>query len=602
MRAASAVLTSCDYDDPHYVIETGDLRLNPSQESKDERVAYSVAARRNSIRFANGFKLPLPAIVFETDKRGNPLVDRLVLGNSARLGASIRASINADLGSIGLGVGKVFSNLLRLPSTDIRGGWNFDVGLLGSRGILLGAELDLQVAKRFRMATTFDVIPDQGEDKGLVRVDESDRGLVRTWIHARGRYEIAPEEWIDIVGSLQSDPGVQSEFFESRYLAYEQKDTYLHWRKASGTNYWSATAKVVVEDRTDTEELPTAGAYVGRVRVGEAFGHALYWTGTTDAGWLRRLEGDPRWYAPYADGLGERETLRIASDQRIEAPLALGKWGMRATPYLQASARAWDQGVDPDEAPGRAALLAGVDLSTTLWKRSPRGAIHTITPSIGVRTAAVSTATDAEPVHFDATEDPLDGETLQLGLRTRWSSPVSRERFDFDARYERRTGQEQADPQSDTLPLAVLSEYLTWFGGVPVGLSHDGRYDLDDNKSVYGRTLLGFEPTPSLGFELSYAHGRDEDFVPLFEAVGAGMRWRWTTKWEMQLQQTVSLLDDAGLGNEFVLRRIGHDFIAEFEVAYRAGEGSSFGINLLPRLSWRRSRLGLLDQWLGLYH
>lgn len=600
LRAASAVITSCGYDHPHYVIETGDLRLNPSQESKDERVAYSVAARKNSIRFANGFRLPLPAIVFETDERGNPLVDRLVLGNSARLGASIRASINADLGSIGLGVGKVLSGLLRLPSTDIKGGWNFDVGLLGSRGVLLGAELDLRVAKRFRLATTFDVIPDQGEDKGLVRVDEADRGLVRTWIHARGRYEIGPEEWVDVAASLQSDPGVQSEFFESRYLAYEQKDNYLHWRKARGTNYWSATAKVVLEDRTDTEELPTAGAYVGRVKVGEAFEHPLYWTGTVDAGWLRRLEGDPRWYAPYADGLGERETLRISADQRIEAPLALGRWGLRATPYLQASARAWDQGVDPGQAPARAALIAGADLATTLWKRSPRGAITTITPSIGARAAVASTSTAAAPVHFDITEDPIDGEALQLGLRTRWSSPVSREHFDADARIERRTGQEEQP--GDTLPLCVLAEYLTWFGGVPVGLSHDGRYDLDEGQSMYGRSALGFEPMPSLGFELSYAHGRDADLAPLFEAVGAGMRWRWTTKWEVQLQQSISLLDDAGLGNEFVLRRMGHDFVAEFEFAYRAGEGSSFGINILPSLSWRRSRLGLLDQWLGLYH
>jgi hypothetical protein len=47
---------------------------------------------------------------------------------------------------------------------------------------------------------------------------------------------------------------------------------------------------------------------------------------------------------------------------------------------------------------------------------------------------------------------------------------------------------------------------------------------------------------------------------------------------------------------------MGHDFVAEFEIGYRAGEGSSFGINILPRLSWRRSRLGLLDTWLGLYH
>ena len=30
--------------------------------------------------------------------------------------------------------------------------------------------------------------------------------------------------------SVQSDPGVQSEFFEHDYLNYEQKDNYVHWR------------------------------------------------------------------------------------------------------------------------------------------------------------------------------------------------------------------------------------------------------------------------------------------------------------------------------------------------------------------------------------
>ena len=606
LRAASAVLTSCGFDDPHYVIETGDLRLNPQLESKDERVAYSVAARSNSIRFANGFKLPLPAIVFETDERGNPLVDRLVLGNSARLGASIRASINADLGFLGLGIGKVFSNLVGLPSTDIRGSWNYDVGLLGSRGVLLGAALDLQVAKKFRMLTSVDVIPDGGTDRGLLRVDKDDRGLLRTWLHARGRYDIDTHEWIDVVGSLQSDPGVQSEFFENDYLAYEEKDTYLHWRKSRGTNYYSGSAKFVIEDRTDTEELPSVGAYVGRNRIGQLFGQDLYWVGTVDAAYLRRLEGDPAYatyagYKPYADGLGEREVMRIAADQRIEAPFSVGAYGLRATPFVQASARAWDSGIDPDETPARAALITGAELSTTLWKRSPRGAIHTITPNIGWSTDIGTTSTESDPVYFDPTEFPLNGTVTRAGVRTRWSSPASRERFDADARIERRIDLDQGGSE-ETLPLLVLGEYLTWFGEVPVGVSHDGRYDLRDGTVPYSRTALGFEPTPSLGFEFSYAQGLDATQDPLFEAVSGAMRWRWTTKWEMQLQQSISLLEDAGLGNEFVLRRMGHDFVAEFEIGYRAGEGSSFGINILPRLSWRRSRLGLLDTWLGLYH
>jgi hypothetical protein len=293
--------------------------------------------------------------------------------------------------------------------------------------------------------------------------------------------------------------------------------------------------------------------------------------------------------------------MRIAADQRIEAPFSVGAYGLRATPFVQASARAWDSGIDPDETPARAALITGAELSTTLWKRSPRGAIHTITPNIGWSTDIGTTSTESDPVYFDPTEFPLNGTVTRAGVRTRWSSPASRERFDADARIERRIDLDQGGSE-ETLPLLVLGEYLTWFGEVPVGVSHDGRYDLRDGTVPYSRTALGFEPTPSLGFEFSYAQGLDATQDPLFEAVSGAMRWRWTTKWEMQLQQSISLLEDAGLGNEFVLRRMGHDFVAEFEIGYRAGEGSSFGINILPRLSWRRSRLGLLDTWLGLYH
>ena len=598
LRAASAILSSCEYDDPHYVIETGDLRFVPRQETKDERVAYSVAARDNSIRFQNGFKLPLPSIVFETDERGNPLVDRLVLGNSARLGTQIRASINADLGSLGLGFGKLFAGLLRLPSTDIRGGWNYDVGLLGSRGVLLGAKLDLQIAKRFRLDASIHAIPDEGRDKGFVRVDPDERNLLRTWMVARGRYDIAPEEWIDIVGSVQSDPGVQAEFFENEYVAYEQKDVYLHWRKAREDWYASAIAKFVVEDRTDTQELPSAFVYLPRRRVGGLFGADAYWTGDVSAANLRRLEGDPTYYAPYADGLGEREVLRASVDQRIELPFATGKAGVRATPYIQGSARIWDQAIDPEESASRAALLGGIELSTTFWKRSTGGAVQTITPSLGVRGALASYESEAQPVYFDPVEAPLDGELVEAGVRTRWSSPLSRERFDADVRLQRRV----LPDESDTRPLQVLSEYLTWLGDVPVGLRHDGRYELDGAPSPYSRTALGFEPTPSLGFEFGYVHGRDEDETRLFEAVTGAMRWRWTTKWEMQFQQSLSLLEDASLGNQILLRRLDHDFVTEIELSYRAGEGASFSLNLLPKLSWRRQGLGLLDNWLGLYH
>ena len=34
-------------------------------------------------------------------------------------------------------------------------------------------------------------------------------------------------------------------------------------------------------------------------------------------------------------------------------------------------------------------------------------------------------------------------------------------------------------------------------------------------------------------------------------------------------------------------------------MTFRAGEGTGFGIKLVPNLAYRRSGLGLIDRWLG---
>ena len=97
-----------------------------------------------------------------------------------------------------------------------------------------------------------------------MRVPEDDRDLLRQWFRMRARRFYGPTEWLDVAFSWQSDPGMQAEFFERDYLSYEQKDIFLHWRKAEGSTYWSASVKPQLEDRTETLELPKAGWYLGR--------------------------------------------------------------------------------------------------------------------------------------------------------------------------------------------------------------------------------------------------------------------------------------------------------------------------------------------------
>jgi len=604
IRADTAVLTACDFDEPHYVIETTDLRLTPQLNDVDDRVAFQVTAEGNAIRFEDGLRLPMPPLVYETDSEGNPLVDRFVLGNSAKFGTAIGASVNAQLGGIGLALGKITRVAFGLPEIPIRGGWNFDVRYLGSRGLLLGAGLDLRLGDKLDFHAQADVIPDRNNDSGLVRVDREDRSLLRTWLHSRGRYWIErgdDAEWVDIALSYQTDAGVQSEFFERDYLEYEQKDNYVHWRKAHGNDYYSGSAKFLLDDRTDAAELPSLGFFRGRTQLATWWDNPVYHTGTVDAAYLRREDGDAQYYAPYPDGLGDREVMRADTRQRIELPFELGVLKANATPYLEGRGTIWSEGFDEEESPVRAALLAGIETTTTFWKRSSGGTAHTLSPTIGVRANILDFESGGDPVRFDRTEDPYLGGFVDTGIRARWWKPDSDDRLGVDVRASLGDGVEGPTPDG-LQPIAFLGSYYTILGGFPFAITHDGRYDVRETETQYSSSAMGFEPVRNVGLEFGHHYGRDVDDATLYEAASIRARWRWTTKWELEGTQTQSLNENRSLGSEFVLRRLGHDFVFELELGYRAGEGTRFGFGFQPRLSWRRDSLGLIDRWLGVYH
>jgi hypothetical protein len=206
-----------------------------------------------------------------------------------------------------------------------------------------------------------------------------------------------------------------------------------------------------------------------------------------------------------------------------------------------------------------------------------------------------------EPVRFDRVEDPFLGAFVDVGLRARWWRPDEPDRLDVDVRAS--IGDDVDGPTPDGLqPIAFLGGWYTILGGFPFAVTHDGRYDAREGETQYSLSALGFEPIRNLGLEFGHHYGRDAFDETLYEAASARARWRWTTKWELEATQTESLRESRSLGSEFVLRRLGHDFVFEIELGYRAGEGTSLGFGFEPLLSWRRRSLGLIDQWLGVYH
>jgi hypothetical protein len=134
-------------------------------------------------------------------------------------------------------------------------------------------------------------------------------------------------------------------------------------------------------------------------------------------------------------------------------------------------------------------------------------------------------------------------------------------------------------------------------------MTHDWRYDLRTGKTVYSLTSLGVEPWENLGIEFGYQRGLSSDQeTRLFESASIAARYRMSPKWEIEAGQSYAIADDTGVGNELTLRRLGHDFVTEIEVGYRSGEGSTFSIGFEPRITWKRSGLGLLDRELTVYH
>ena len=599
LYADNATVTTCTHEVPHFVVRTKDLRMTPSGR---ERVEWDVHLRRNSLRFRNGWSLPLPSIPYPADGRGRPVLPQIRIGDSARFGQFLQATFTRDLGAVGNAMGKALG---AEDEDKVEARARYSASYLGSRGVTAGVGAEIAAPEEFWFRAYFDVAYDTGSDRGLVRAPDDEREDFRSLLRTRGRMYVDENEWLDLAIATQSDVGVQAEFFEGEFLEYEERETYLHWRKADGANYYSATAKTRVNAfRNEIEELPTLGAFRGLTPLFETFGRPVYFRGSVDAGFFRRRHTDSVTVSPFDpvfdDGVtDDRGVQRIDGQGRLELPFALGDTVVSLTPFTAVRSTAWSEGIDEDESLSRHALLAGVVASTTLWRRTSGGWMHDVTPRLGVRTDIASDEPGDRLLFIDSTELPIDGTFVDADLRLRWWRPDTLRHLDFDLRLTHAS--DRADGgENGFLPIAVLGQFLTEVGGDPVGLVHDGRYDPEDGGTVFNRTALGWEPNSNLGLETGYARGVYEPEGTLYEAVTLGVRFRGTGAWELEGRQTLNLRDDnSNLDSRILLRRYGHDLIFEFELGRRSGEGgTSFSIGLDPVLGWRRPRLGLLDRWL----
>lgn len=617
-RAENAVATTCSFEDPHYVVRIGSFGMRPRARSRRPRTAdappqpevfdgWDVEAKRNRLILWRNFGIPLPKIGLPTDDEYKVDSDAVSVfgmrpfsfGSDAKFGTFVGTSFAFDLSWLvswaeglfdGRGGGSGGGN--------VEGGkGDLHVRWFNQRGLLLGVDVPFWDPGRFWIDTSFSGIFDTGEDKGLVRVPEDERDLFRGWLHQRGRYLLGEREWIDGALTWQTDPGVQSEFYEGEYLQYEERETYLHWRKAEGDRYAGATLEGQLDNfRTEIQDQPAGVALDGKSQIATPGGQPIYYGSKTTVGRYDRIEDSSGYEAPFPDGLGERTVARFDTLHRLEAPVDLGFGGLRATPWVDGRLSAWDEGADPDESPLRAGLLTGATLATTFFRTYSGGARHAISPTVGVRTDLATSGDDEALVPIDTTEIPLDGTFVDLGLRSRWTFSERRDSLDLGLTATH-VDDSSAFPENGWAPLSFRGYWFSTLMGVPFVVSSDLRYDPDDHLTTYSRTLLGFEPIPSVDVELGHHFGRDPlTDSTLFDAASIGARYLFSPKWEIDARQTISSLDDGRLASSFGVTRIGHDFVFEFDTRFVAGEGNSFSINMTPLVMWRRGGFSQLDQ------
>jgi len=602
LQANEATVTPCDYEKPHVRIVTGKLKIKP--EGKN----YAISLRNNRIEMYDMITLPLPPIAWSSDERGRPVWESLRAGDSGRFGPFLKAGVVRPAG----GLGKGLNGLLGGNPLDYDAHYKIDASYLGSRGVLLDLGLELESKDDYWFNLYVGGVPDDGEDRGYIRVPEDDRDRLRLWYRANGRWNVSESQRVNLEFSSQTDAAVQSEFFESDFERYERRQSYVQYTASFGRSFVEAAVEPRVDSfRTEVEELPSSALTQGRSTLFSLGSFDFVHSGRVAVDNLQRREGDPGVQSPFGypdvfpDGLGDRDVLRVDVEQALEAPTEVGVAGLRFTPFVVSRLTAWDEAATlEDRTPLRFVTEAGARLATAFWRRGSAGALYQLAPFLGWRRDIALQEEGGDPVTFDEVEGPVEGHFLDVGLRGRFGIDATGEQaLDVEARAT--YGSDLPDGQPDGwMPFQVFAG-LDWaLAGVPLQAWHEGRYDVRTGDTPYSLTAVAARFTEDLRFEAGHRKGdtllRDPDTMVLdvtrYEAATLAAIYRWTDKWEFEGEQTFSLTANDVLDSKLILRRYGHDFVFEIETGVRQGEGGpSFGIGFKPRFGWKPSRLGFLS-------
>jgi hypothetical protein len=601
LRSNRARVTTSKFAVPSYYIQTSDLRMQPTG---DPQSPYRVQMKGNVINLRGWLNLPLPPLDYLANEEGEPTFGGLRVGNEARFGTVVGVELNRDVRE---GFGDRINRVLGGDPNDFRSRFRADVSYLGSRGALFDLGLRLNSGrpeqKGYNWNLDLALVPDSDEDRGFIEVPKEERDGLRRWFRSRGRFRLDDErdggrEWIEVTLTQQSDPGLQSEFFEQDFLRYEERQSYIQWRNANDALFTSTSVVVNLDDfRREIEQLPGFRLVRQRLPVSDLWGAQVLYDTDLRVGYDRREDGTEPYEPLFADGLGERELFRADNSHRLEVPIDLGWGGMILTPFSALELSGWSEGATEDQALGRVSGAVGSRLATSLWRRGSNGSLAELSPSIRWRNYVLTEDPDEELVIFDQLEAPREGSEVEVGLRGRYQlADPQRLTLDGEVRGVYRSQREGIEDAWDEI--GVFASLGTSLFDVPVQLAHDGRYDPETGNTDYSRTGFLIYPDEDLDLSVAFSSGRNQADERLFEAATLGALYRFTPKWDLQGRHTVDLQEGNALDTSLTIRRFGHDIQFELILRDRSGEGFSVGIRVRPLLTERKQtrRLGIFGR------
>jgi hypothetical protein len=280
----------------------------------------------------------------------------------------------------------------------------------------------------------------------------------------------------------------------------------------------------------------------------------------------------------------------VDTKQALELPVPLGA-GWKLTPFVSAQASAWSEGIEEDDSPTRVLAEGGARLGATFWKRTSGGKLHQLAPFAEYRTELDRSDEDGTPVKYDGLDRLLSGDFLRVGSRARFGADAEGSVLDVDLVGTH--GGNLSDGRADGwLPVEVFARLLLEPAGQELEIFHDGRYDIEQKRTVYSLVSFGTHVGEEWGVQFSHQRGLDAASQPLFEAASVSALYRWSEKWEFEGSESFSLLENHGLDTQLGLRRYGHDIVFELEAGVREGEGTSIGLSVKPRFGYHPPRVG----------